>query len=391
MALDRTSTLPTALSGGMSTQLSGASGLSLDTRSLDQLKATAGRDPKAATAAAARQLESLFMQELMKSMRASTMSSGMMDNSGSEMGTEMLDKEYASRMAGLPNGLSQAIERQLGRSMGVTTPAAPDAAALTLPGVAASSASISSTSTAALAQGLPLHREGMLPVAAAGSLAGSRAAARLSSELTLSTAALAARSAAAPAAAAAPGSAAGAVATGSTTGASATAASAEAEVKPHLRPAQAFVRQHLDAARQIEAETGIPAAHLIGQAAHETGWGRHQIRMKDGSSSHNLFGIKAGAGWTGKVAEVTTTEYINGVPRKVTARFRAYDSAEDAFRDHARLLTQNQRYAGAVANADDARRYAQGLQRGGYATDPAYADKLARVINTAARLQRGLA
>lgn len=384
MALDRTSTLPSgmqpALAGGMSTHLSGTSGLSLDTRSLDQLKATAGRDPKAATAAAARQLEGLFMQELMKSMRASTMSSGMMDNAGSEMGTEMLDKEYASRMAGLPNGLSQAIERQLGRSMGVASTAPASTTDLAVGGLPLQRNA-----------GLPLSRDGMLPVAAPGSLAGSRAATRLGSELTLSTAALAARSAAAPAAAAhAPGAAAGAVASG-TAAATAASTAASAEVKPHLRPAQAFVRQHLDAARQIEAETGIPAAHLIGQAAHETGWGRHQIRMADGSPSHNLFGIKAGAGWTGKVAEVTTTEYINGVPRKVTARFRAYDSAEDAFRDHARLLTQNQRYAGAVANADDARRYAQGLQRGGYATDPSYADKLTRVIHTAARLERGLA
>lgn len=368
MALDRSSTLPTAaLSGGMSTQLSG---LSTDTRSLDALRAAAGRDPKAATAAAARQLEGLFMQELMKSMRASTMSSGMMDNSGSELGAELLDKEYATRMTGLPNGLSQAIERQLSRGLGSST----------------------STVDAASRGPMALNADGSLPVAAPGTLAGSRAATRLGSELTLSTAALAARSAAAaaaaPAAAAnAPGSAAGGAA--SATGAAATASGSD--VQPHLRPAQAFVRQHLDAARKIEAETGIPAAHLIGQAAHETGWGRHQIRMKDGTPSHNLFGIKAGAGWTGKVAEVTTTEYINGVPRKVTARFRAYDSAEEAFRDHAQLLTQNQRYAGAVANADDARRYAQGLQRGGYATDPAYADKLTRVINTAARLQRSLA
>ncbi|MCH2240890.1 MAG: flagellar assembly peptidoglycan hydrolase FlgJ, partial [Aquabacterium sp.] len=202
----------------------------------------------------------------------------------------------------------------------------------------------------------------------------------------------AAAAAAAPAAAAnAPSNSAGSATAGAASATGTAATASGSDVQPHLRPAQAFVRQHLDAARKVEAETGIPAAHLIGQAAHETGWGRHQIRMKDGTPSHNLFGIKAGAGWSGKVAEVTTTEYINGVPRKVTARFRAYDSAEDAFRDHARLLTQNQRYAGAVANADDARRYAQGLQRGGYATDPAYADKLTRVINTAARLQRSLA
>lgn len=113
--------------------------------------------------------------------------------------------------------------------------------------------------------------------------------------------------------------------------------------------------------------------------------------MKDGSPSHNLFGIKATANWTGKVAEVTTTEYIGGVARKVTAKFRAYDSYADAFKDHARLLTQSPRYSQTVAKADTAQGYAQGLQKAGYATDPAYANKLTQVINTALRVQRSMA
>ncbi len=112
--------------------------------------------------------------------------------------------------------------------------------------------------------------------------------------------------------------------------------------------------------------------------------------MKDGSTSHNLFGIKATSSWKGKVAEVTTTEYIGGVARKVTAKFRAYDSYEEAFKDHARLLTQSQRYSRTVAQADTAREYATGLQKAGYATDPAYADKLTKVINTTLRLQKTL-
>ena len=112
--------------------------------------------------------------------------------------------------------------------------------------------------------------------------------------------------------------------------------------------------------------------------------------MADGSPSHNLFGIKANAGWTGKVAEVTTTEYVGGVARKVTAKFRAYDSYEDAFKDHARLLSQSPRYSQTVAQADTASGFAKGLQKAGYATDPAYADKLTKVINTALRVQRSM-
>jgi flagellar protein FlgJ len=125
---------------------------------------------------------------------------------------------------------------------------------------------------------------------------------------------------------------------------------------------------------------------VLGQAAHESGWGTREIRMADGSSSHNLFGIKAGPGWSGATADVTTTEYVNGEPRKLTARFRAYASYDEAFKDYARLLKDSPRYQAALAGGSDAAAFAQGLQRGGYATDPAYAEKLTRVINTTLRL-----
>lgn len=153
-----------------------------------------------------------------------------------------------------------------------------------------------------------------------------------------------------------------------------------------------FVQRHTEAARVAEAQTGIPASFMVAQAAHESGWGRHEIKNADGSTSFNVFGIKAGSGWTGRVAEVTTTEVIDGTARKVTAKFRAYDSYQDAFNDYARLMKESPRYSRVVADAGSgtvgAARFAQGLQRAGYATDPAYADKLTRVINTTLRLQR---
>lgn len=155
-----------------------------------------------------------------------------------------------------------------------------------------------------------------------------------------------------------------------------------------LSASERFVQQHTEAAKAASESSGIPAAHILGQAALESGWGKRAIKNADGSNSHNLFGIKATSNWTGKVAEVTTTEYIGGVARKVTAKFRSYDSYEDSFKDHAKLLTQSQRYKNTVAQADTARGYASGLQKAGYATDPAYADKLTSVINTTLRLQR---
>lgn len=151
---------------------------------------------------------------------------------------------------------------------------------------------------------------------------------------------------------------------------------------------QAFVSKLGAAAQQVAQESGIPASYMIGQAGHETGWGRSEIKTADGGNSFNVFGIKAGKGWTGKVAEVTTTEYVNGQAQKVKAKFRAYDSYEDAFRDYAKLIGNSPRYAQVMDNLQSAQSFASGLQRAGYATDPQYAAKLSRAINTALSLQR---
>ena len=285
--------------------------LATDTQGLNALRASASRDPKAAIREAAKQFESLFMQELMKSMRKATQSSGLLDNAGTQMGTDMLDDQFALKMSGLPGGLSAVIARQLERQTVGSAPAPAPAAAAALPAAAA---------------GAPLP---------AARNAGSASERQLG-----------------------------------------------------------FVQQHAGAARAAEAQTGIPASFMVAQAAHESGWGRHQIRNADGSSSFNLFGIKAGGSWTGPVAEVTTTEYVAGVARKVIAKFRAYASADESFRDYAKLMKDSPRYAGVVAGVASgnhtAEAFAQGLQRAGYATDPAYADKLTRAINTTMRLQRAL-
>jgi len=289
--------------------LSGTSGIG-DTSSIASLRSAAARDPKAAIRETAKQFEALFMQQLMKSMREATMSSGMLDNSGTQLGTEMLDIQYANKMSGLPGGLAAAIARQLERQLG-------------------------SGAVAALAA----------PAAAAGAATG--------------------------------------------------ASAASLEATPLSARQIDFIRTHRDAARAAESVSGIPAAFTVAQAAHESGWGQREIRNADGTSSHNLFGIKAGPGWSGPVAEITTTEYVGGEAQKVTAKFRSYASYGESFRDYARLMKESPRYAGVVAqaaqapaSAASAQGFAHGLQRAGYATDPAYADKLGRLINTTLRMQK---
>lgn len=308
----------------------GDQSLVASTAALDSLRTGAQKDPKGALREAARQFEALFMQQLMKSMRASTMSSGMLDNSGTELGTEMLDQQYAQQLTGMPGGLADAIMRQLERQLGTSADGSSGAgssggATLTMP-----------RPTGALAPQRP-------SVTAAASVPS-----------TVSLGGVSLRDA-------------GSQALG-------------------------FVREHEAAAQAVSAQSGIPASFMLAQAAHETGWGRSQIRAADGTSSNNLFGIKADANWTGPVVTATTTEVIDGVARKVQARFRAYASAEESFRDYARLIGNSPRYRGVMQAATqaggDAAGFAQGLQRAGYATDPNYADKLGRVINTTLRLQR---
>lgn len=151
-----------------------------------------------------------------------------------------------------------------------------------------------------------------------------------------------------------------------------------------------FMRKMLPHAQAAERATGVPASFILGQAALESGWGRGEIRHADGSPSFNLFGIKAGASWTGDTAQVRTTEYVDGQPVKQAARFRSYGSYAEAFSDYARLLADSPRYSGVVRGATTAESFAGGMQRAGYATDPQYATKLARTINHALSLQRAL-
>ena len=145
---------------------------------------------------------------------------------------------------------------------------------------------------------------------------------------------------------------------------------------------QSFIDKMRPHAEQVSRSSGIPAQLIMGQAALESGWGKREIKMADGSDSHNLFGIKAGNGWNGKVAEVTTTEYHNGVASKQVESFRAYDSYTEGFQDYVKLLSDNPRYEAVLQHGGDAKGFAQALQQAGYATDPRYADKLARVIGS---------
>jgi flagellar protein FlgJ len=272
---------------------------------LETLRVKAQQDPKGAVREAAKQFETMFTQQLLKSMRDSTMGTDMMDNEGSKLGTEMLDSQWATKIAGQPGGLSDVIARQLERQMGIAQ------------GITAK------PSTANPAPVDPLHPD--------------------------------------------------------------------APISLPQKAAASFIQAHTDAAAAAEKATGIPATFMIAQAAHETGWGRKEIRNSDGTTSYNLFGIKAGPNWKGATTDTTTTEYIGGKAHKVTQTFRAYASYAESFADYASTMKNSPRYAAVVAAGNDANGFARGLQKAGYATDPAYATKLSRMIHMTQRVQQTLA
>ncbi|KQP37170.1 flagellar assembly peptidoglycan hydrolase FlgJ [Pseudorhodoferax sp. Leaf274] len=133
-------------------------------------------------------------------------------------------------------------------------------------------------------------------------------------------------------------------------------------------------------AREAGAALGVAPELVAAHAALESGWGRRPLRGADGGDSHNLFGIKASGNWRGASVQALTTEYEDGAAQKTTEAFRAYPDHASAFRDYAQLLQGSPRYQEALNTGSDAAAFAQGLARGGYATDPDYAAKLARVV-----------
>ena len=316
-----------------------SSRLASDVRSLDALKRTAKDAPEAAVRQAAKQFEALFMNILMKSMREALPKEDMLASDASRMATGMLDEQWAQTLSGKGLGLAELMMKQLSKSQGGQD--APGTA--NAPGLMGRTSLLKKLDAA--------NRAVTYPVAVQTPVAdGTGDVARTTTP-------------AAPQATGKPGS-------------------ASADGAP-----QAFVRRMRDHAVEAQKSSGIPAHFILGQAALESGWGRHEIKAVDGSASHNLFGIKAGRNWTGATVDAITTEYVNGVPRKSVEKFRAYASYGEAFSDYAGLMARNPRYAGVKTAAGDAGVFATHMQAAGYATDPAYARKLTQVINQTLAMQ----
>ncbi|PCI55143.1 MAG: flagellar assembly peptidoglycan hydrolase FlgJ [Methylophilaceae bacterium] len=302
------------------TNLSGH--LAFDANSLNNLKVAAKANSPESIKEAAKQFEAVFINMVMKSMRAATPQDGLFDNEQSKTFTAMLDQQLSENLATKGVGLAEILTRQL---------------------TIASNGPTSAMEQAVSADdGKKTDTMGLNPLIPALLKSSGYAAP------TASTSAVA----------------------------------APAKMPTGLRGHSAAFHQRMSHHAEVASKaTGMPANYMLGQAALETGWGRREIKGSDGSNSHNLFGIKATGGWKGKVAETTTTEYINGVKTKQVEKFRAYDSYAESFKDFANLIQNNPRYKSVMENVNSISGYANAMQNSGYATDPNYAHKLASVIN----------
>ena len=150
---------------------------------------------------------------------------------------------------------------------------------------------------------------------------------------------------------------------------------------PAPTPAE-FVDRLMPPIRRAASALGVNPMGLLAQAALETGWGQRMPRTADGSSSFNMFGIKAGDGWSGARASADSMEVSNGVAKLTRTAFRAYGSIEESVNDFASLLKNSPRYRDVVAAGGDLQAYIDGIGKSGYATDPDYANKLNQILRS---------
>lgn len=326
------------------TDLTSQISLAMDARGLNDIKRQARTDTPESRKLVAQQFEAMFLQVVLKAMRDATPRDSLFDSDQSRMYESMHDQQLTQVLAtrGGGMGLAALLEKQLARlhgdevvpldnlSFNPAQPALPlgkSSSGIALPGLAGRNAS----------SGESLTASGSSPPAMARPDVSSASAA--------------------PAASAVSG----------TAGA------------PNAK-AREFIERFWPYALEASRSTGIPPQFMLAHAALETGWGKSEPRLPDGSPSHNLFGIKADRGWNGASVSASTTEVVSGLAQRQVARFRAYASYQESFQDYANFLASNPRYS-EVMGARDAASFARGLQDAGYATDPQYSTKLTRLMS----------
>ncbi|MFT5755373.1 MAG: flagellar protein FlgJ [Alteromonadaceae bacterium] len=157
--------------------------------------------------------------------------------------------------------------------------------------------------------------------------------------------------------------------------------SAKSLSTPTFEQPQDFVSALTETAKTVEKKLGIPFEVVIAQAALETGWGQKIIKADDGTSSNNLFNIKADSRWAGDKVHKETLEFEQGTVVKKNEPFRVYQSIAESVNDYVEFLSSSDRYQGALENKGNVEHFLHGLQQAGYATDPNYANKILATLS----------
>lgn len=309
-----------------------------DLASLDELRSAAQKDPNKALKQVASQFESLFMQMLMKQMRKSNAlfeSDSPLNNRHTQTYRDMHDNQMALELSSSGAlGLADLIVAQLNPAAANMTPA----------------------SVLRGGQNIDLQKRSSL----AESENGKNIA--VSTKVTADESKTLAK-------------------TSKLEASPEIEASLSSEKGQSFASPAAFIEAMLPVAKKWAAEKGIEPLAIVAQAALESGWGKKVIANRDGSSSYNLFGIKADSRWQGDKAVVNTLEYRGGQARREQAAFRSYASFEESVKDYLSFV-EGPRYQQALAQGHDAKQYAKELQAAGYATDPQYANKISQILDS---------
>ena len=367
------------------------SGAYTDLNRLSSLK-VGDRDSEANLRKVAQEFESLFLGEMLKSMRSANdvlAKDNPLNTETTKQYQSMYDQQLSVTLSkeGGGIGLQDVLMRQLSKTKGVERAGAnpfahadnslnkPLGATRDASADAKAAGSVGHNDIALLNQrrlSLPSKLAdrlvaGIVPSAAteAGAASGSKNLINVAADAPLNSLAKTVRS--------------GAAVEGSSL--------AKSVAQPPLAPAKRafassdeFIATMLPMAEKAAARICVDPKVLVAQAALETGWGKSIMRADDGSSSHNLFGIKATGNWKGENARAITSEFRDGQMVMESAVFRSYTSYEDSFHDLVSLLQNNDRYQSVVKSADNPEQFVKELQKAGYATDPQYAAKLSRII-----------
>ncbi len=317
---------------------------------LSELRRADGPDEVGAVKTVARQFEGMFVKMMLDAMRATTMGDPLFGGNASLLYRDMLDQQIADKISlGEGIGLADILSRQIQRAVESSGASAEDRSSTT-----DTVQSIINTPSRTLHKPQPVpddaqdHRSTLSLIDTIKAVAAS-VEPRAADERAVS--------------------------------AVMPAVTVEPALETPFETPEAFVNSLWPYAVRAGESLGVSPKILIAQAALETGWGKKVLQHRDGRSSHNLFGIKADARWSGERIAATTLEFNGGAMQKQTAFFRSYPDFGQGFADYVKFVADDPRYTAATARAADPVGYIRALHRAGYATDPAYADKVLNVLN----------